>query len=79
MMMGEPFEGLRMFGYSVILADPAWPFENYSAKGESRNPNRHYPTLSVDQIAALPVGHLAAEHCALFLWVTDPMLDRGLE
>lgn len=73
------FPGLHMFGYRVILADPAWPFENYSAKGESRNPNRHYPTMSIPQIKALPVGHLAGDRCALFLWVTDPMLDVGIE
>lgn len=74
-----PFDGLKMFGYNIIYADPAWPFDNYSAKGESRNPNRHYGTMSIDQIKALPVGHLAAGDCALFLWVTDPLLDVGME
>jgi N6-adenosine-specific RNA methylase IME4 len=74
-----PFAGLRMFGYNIIYADPAWPFENYSAKGESRNPNRHYSTLSLEQIKALPVGHLAAGDCALFLWATDPLLDHAID
>jgi len=77
--MSWPFGDLAMFGYNIIYADPAWPFDNYSAKGESRNPNRHYGTLSIDQIKALPVGHLAAPDCGLFLWVTDPLLDRGIE
>jgi N6-adenosine-specific RNA methylase IME4 len=79
MLMPPPFDGLRMFGYSVIYADPAWSFENFSAKGESRNPNRHYNTLSIEQIKALPVGHLAGDRCALFLWVTDPLLDQALD
>lgn len=74
-----PFGDLPLFGFGVIYADPAWPFENYSAKGESRNANRHYPTMSVEQIKALPVGHLAKERCALFMWVTDPMLAVGIE
>lgn len=74
-----PFGDLKMFGYNIIYADPAWPFDNYSTKGESRNPNRHYDTLSIDQIKALEVGHLAAQNCALFLWVTDPLLDKGME
>lgn len=77
--MTWPFAGLQMFGYRVILADPAWPFDNYSAKGEGRSAKRHYDTLSIEQIKALPVGHLAGDSCALFLWVTDPLLDRGLE
>jgi N6-adenosine-specific RNA methylase IME4 len=79
-MSGEwPFGDLPMFGHRVIYADPPWPFENYSAKGESRNPNRHYSTLSLDQIKALPVGHLAGDTCALFMWVTDPLLDGGID
>lgn len=78
-MTAWPFGDLRPFAYPVILADPAWPFENYSAKGEGRNPNRHYDTLSIEQIKALPVGHLAADNAALFLWVTDPLLDKAIE
>ena len=73
-----PFSHLQMFGYSIIHADPAWSFANYSEKGEGRNANQHYDTMSVDEIAALPVGQLAAGDCALFLWVTDPLLDEGM-
>lgn len=73
------FSSLRPFGYNIIHADPPWPFDNYSAKGESRNPNRHYATMPIKQIQALPVGDIAAGNCALFLWVVDPLLDQGLE
>ena len=73
-----PFGDLPMFGFNVIYVDPAWPFDNYSAKGESRNAKRHYGTMTLEQIAALPVGHLAADNCACFLWVTDPLLDRAI-
>lgn len=77
--MNWPFGDLPLFNFGVIYADPAWPFENYSAKGESRNPNRHYATMSLEQIKALPVRHLAAEACACFMWVTDPHLPAGIE
>lgn len=77
--MTWPFGDLPMFGFRVILADPPWAFENYSAAGEGRNAKRHYPTMTPAEIAALPVGHLAQRDCALFLWVTDPLLDRGIE
>ena len=79
MFAPAPFENLRMFGYNVIYADPPWAFTNRSPKGEGRNPNQHYSTMSIEQIEELPVRNLAAENCALFLWVTDPLLDRGLE
>lgn len=73
------FDGLPLFAHDVIYADPPWPFENYSTKGESRNPNRHYKTMSIEQIKALKVGHLAAENCALFVWVVDPHLDSAID
>lgn len=38
---------------------------------------RHYDTMSLDQIAALPVKELAAPDCALFLWVTGPFFAIG--
>lgn len=77
--MSWPFASLPMFGFRVILADPPWAFENYSAAGEDRNANRHYSTMTPEAIAALPVGHLAQRDCALFMWVTDPLLDRAIE
>lgn len=52
--------------YDIILVDPPWPFETYSDKGRSRSPK--YLTMPVEKIAALSVGSLAAENCALFLW-----------
>lgn len=65
-------------GFGVILADPPWQFENYSEKGEGKNPNQHYPCSSTDEIAAFPVEALAAADCALFMWAIFPMLPDAL-
>lgn len=35
--------------------------------------------MSLEEIEALPVQRLADKDCALFLWVTMPMLREGLE
>ena len=35
--------------------------------------------MTLDQVKALPVANIAAEDCALLLWVTDPMLSLGIE
>lgn len=77
--MTWPFGSLRMFGYNVLHIDPPWAFENWSEKGEGRNASQHYATMTWDRIAALPVGHLAAQNCACFLWCVDPLLDRAFE
>jgi N6-adenosine-specific RNA methylase IME4 len=64
-------------GYGVILADPPWTFRNYSPKGEDRNANQHYETMSIGEIAEYPLPRLR-RNCALFLWATDPMLPEAL-
>ena len=60
--------------YGVILADPPWLFETYSDKGKSKSPERHYDTMTYDDLCAMPVGDLAAPDCALFLWLTWPII-----
>ena len=61
-------ETLPVGRYRTILADPPWAFETWSDGGKGRGPEGHYPTLSIEEIAALPVAELAAEDCVLFLW-----------
>lgn len=60
--------------YSVILADPPWAYRVWSKKGMGRSAENHYPTMSIADIRALPVNDLAADDCALFLWITFPQL-----
>jgi N6-adenosine-specific RNA methylase IME4 len=74
--------------YGAILIDPPWSFKNWSDKGKNRNPDamvrqkglseRHYKTMNLNDIAALPVADLAAKDCALFMWSVDCMLPEAL-
>jgi len=72
-----PFSAHRKYG--AIYADPPWSFRNRSAKGTGRNPVSHYDCLDFNALAALPVADLAADHCVLFLWASDPLLPRAFE
>lgn len=65
--------------YSVIYADPPWQYRTYSKKGQGRSAESHYPTMSLDDIKALPVGELAAKDCALFMWATFPCLLEAFQ
>jgi N6-adenosine-specific RNA methylase IME4 len=65
--------------YKTILADPPWTFKTYSDTGLGRSAEAHYDCLSLDEIKALPVGDFADDNCVLFIWITDPLLDRGFE
>lgn len=63
--------------YGVIYADPPWHF-NVWAEGSARNASSKYPTMSMVDIASLPVQSWAADDCALFVWVTWPKLIESL-
>jgi len=65
--------------YKIILADPPWPFDTYSEKGQGRSPSKHYPTMTIEQIKNLPVKCLTDENCSLFMWTTSPHLKTSFE
>jgi N6-adenosine-specific RNA methylase IME4 len=70
--------GLDRGSYGAIYADPPWHFRVRSPKGEGRSATQHYNVMSLDAIKALPVGDLADDDCALFLWAIDSMLPEAL-
>lgn len=65
--------------YSIIYADPPWTYKTYSGKGKKRSAERHYSCMTKEEIQSLPVQNIAADDCVLFLWVTFPTLEEGLE
>lgn len=74
------FEGLPRGHFRAILADPPWHFATWGEdSGQARSPSAHYRTMSIDEIAGLPVSDLAATDCVLFCWVTWPVLPRALD
>lgn len=58
--------------YGVIYADPPWRYENGTP---GREIERHYPTMSDEEICALQVP--AAKNAILYLWAVAPRLDAG--
>ncbi|MEP1093174.1 MAG: MT-A70 family methyltransferase [Rhizobiaceae bacterium] len=61
------------------MADPPWSYENYSKAGEAKNAKAHYDCMSLEEIKRMPVSQIATPDSLLFLWVTNPMLDQGME
>lgn len=70
-----PFGDLEPGAYSLIMIDCAWHFETRSDKGGEKSPQAHYRTMSLKEIADLPVADLARQDCLLWMWATQPMLD----
>lgn len=69
--------------YKVILADPPWHFRNYSADApgmmheRSRGANKHYPTMTTDDICKLDVP--ADKDSILFMWACWPLLIDAMK
>lgn len=66
-------------GWEVIYADPPWAFSSNSKARPGRNVRRHYTTMTVEQIAAMPVRAVAARQALLLLWITVPFEHRAGE
>jgi N6-adenosine-specific RNA methylase IME4 len=60
--------------YPIIYADPPWRYENPPMGDTGRSIENHYPTMTLDEIAALPVTYLATDDALLYLWATAPKL-----
>ena len=58
--------------FDVILADPPWHFASNSAARPGHNVRRHYPTMRLPEICAMPVPQVSARDALLFLWATAP-------
>jgi len=57
--------------FPCVYADPPWGHQNET----TRNPaTKHYPPMSVEEIAALEVSRVAADDAHLHLWVTNGFL-----
>lgn len=72
----EIWEGLNP-PYSTIVADPPWHYSGTGTtlvEGSWKPAPMPYSTMTVDEIAALPVRELAATNSHLYLWTTNAYL-----
>ncbi len=66
--------------YSVIYADPPWAYLWGKGKdGGHFAPEKHYSTMSTDEICALDIKRIAAKNCALLMWATMPCLPDAIK
>lgn len=66
--------------FSTILADPPWQFQNRTGKmaPEHKRLSR-YPTMTLQEIKALPVKRITNDTSHLYLWVPNALLAEGMQ
>ena len=58
--------------YNVIYADPPWKYDfGFDIYGAA---DRHYHTMTIQELCDLPIPALVEDNAVLFLWVTSPKL-----
>lgn len=62
--------------YNVIAIDPPWKYDSRAEDTSHRGKNQ-YPDMTIEQLAALPVGALADKDCVLWLWVTNAFMREA--
>ena len=83
-------DGLRDFPclpderFAVIYADPPWDYKGQLqhagvGSGDTGGAQRHYPTVTLQNLKQLPISRIAAENSILFLWATSPHLDQAID
>ncbi len=79
MVAYSDFNAIPLLRYGLIMADPPWSYENWSDKGEHKNASAQYDCMDLEAIKRMPVGHVADRDCVLWLWATNPLLDKAFE
>lgn len=60
--------------FRTIVADPPWRYGNAGTRNAA---DKHYPTMTLEEICDLPVEAHAADDSHLYLWATAPLLREA--
>lgn len=64
--------------YAAIYIDPPWKFEVWGGTIGSRTASSHYPVMTIEEIAEIPLWSIMADDCAVFMWSTWTHLPEAL-
>lgn len=66
--------------FGTVIADPPWRFINRTGKVAPEHKRlARYPTLTVEEISALPVEEHLEDRAHCYLWVPNALLPEGLQ
>lgn len=78
-----PSDNLRRFvghdKFATVMADPPWRFSNRTGKIAPEHKRlARYPTMTIEEICALPVAESLERTAHCYLWVPNALLPEGL-
>lgn len=64
--------------YNIIYADPPWAYHD-TLGGNAKMGAMPYPTMTQEELCAMPIYKIAKKDCVLFMWATMPKLQEALD
>ena len=70
------------YPFKTLIIDPPWPYQKASKSEKmtgfvNQEGNEQYPTLSIADLKALPVGDIVSDY--VLMWTVGPFIREGLE
>jgi N6-adenosine-specific RNA methylase IME4 len=65
--------------FRIIYADPPWEYADKQDNPNLGGASKHYNSMSIDELCALPISKISNKDSVLFLWITSPKLNLFLE
>lgn len=79
-MITNNFNELPRNHYKCIVTDNPWQYKSKRTGGSmSSGAEQKYPTMSLDELASLPVKEIAARDAVMFMWITTPLKEEILQ
>jgi N6-adenosine-specific RNA methylase IME4 len=63
--------------FRILLIDP--PYDYYINPPIVKQAKDHYPTMAIEEIKNLPIPSIAERNSVIFLWITSPLIEKGLD
>jgi len=65
--------------YRILYADPPWNYNDKQNTPVLGGAAKHYSTMTIDELCALPIKDITEKDAVLFLWVTSPILKESFK
>ena len=65
--------------YRIFYADPPWSYGDKQETIKLGGASKHYPTMSIEQLCAMPIKEIKEKNAVLFIWVTSPLLEESFD
>lgn len=63
--------------YDIVYLDPPWHYYGSAIKDAAAG--KHYPLMTVDELAEIDIWSILNKKAAVFMWATCPRLDFALK